>query len=364
MKRRGWLLIGLGFLLAVVVASWVNSRNQAYPGHLDPQNPGPGGAQALARVLGDQGVRVEVVRTRAAFDATTTGDALIVVTATSQLGRSTTDDLVDHASGSPVVLVAPGPDVLDLLDAGAVTDRLLPDQSLEARCERFSGLRLEVDEALAYRASGQACFPVEAGALLTSPAPGLTVLGAAGVLANEQILRADNAAVALRLLGSADHLVWYVPTTADLAAGDEVGLGSLLPRWLVPGLWVLLLATVALIVWRGRRLGKLAIEPLPVSVKAIETTQSRGRLYRKANDRAHAAGSLRHAARTRVIERLGLPPDADADELLSVLAPATARAPHELRDLLYGAPPSGDRGLIQLATALAELDDQLRKAPR
>ena len=32
-------------------------------------------------------------------------------------------------------------------------------------------------------------------------------------------------------------------------------------------------------------------------VKAIETTRSRGRLYRKAGDRAHAAEVLRAAAR-------------------------------------------------------------------
>ena len=44
--------------------------------------------------------------------------------------------------------------------------------------------------------------------------------------------------------------------------------------------------------WRGRRLGPLVVEPLPVVVKAVESTQGRGRLYRRVRDRAHAAGIL------------------------------------------------------------------------
>ncbi len=58
--------------------------------------------------------------------------------------------------------------------------------------------------------------------------------------------------------------------------------------------------------WRGRRLGPLATEPLPVVVKAIETTRSRGRLYRKSGDRAHAADALRSATRARAATRLRL----------------------------------------------------------
>ena len=75
--------------------------------------------------------------------------------------------------------------------------------------------------------------------------------------------------------------------------------GRLLPDWIVPGLWIAgAIAMLALLLWRVRRLGPLVIEPLPVDGKAIETTRSRGRLYRKAGDRAHAAEALRRAART------------------------------------------------------------------
>jgi hypothetical protein len=365
MRRQTWWLIGLGAVLAVVVSAWVSSRHQAYPGHLDPQNPTPAGAQAVARVLAHQGVEVDIVRDRAAFDRARTGpDTLVVVTQASQLGASTVTDLREHAGASRVIVVDPGPRIVDLLQASGGTFSTALGEPVEANCSAFEGLHVEVDRGTAYRPNSESCFEVESGALLAQPAPGLFLLGAGGLLENDQILHADNAAVALRLLGSADRLVWYLPTSSDLAAGDEVGLGSLLPAWIGPGLWMVALALLALVGWRARRLGGLAIEPLPVMVKAIETAQSRGRLYRKANDRAHAAGALRGAARVRIADRLQLPRDIGPQPFVDAVAQASGRPGPELHTLLYGAPPASDRDLIQLATTLAELDDQLRKAPR
>ena len=151
------------------------------------------------------------------------------------------------------------------------------------------------------------------GALVAEPRDGVVLLGAVDVLRNGGILEADNAAVALRLLGQHERLVWYVPDVADLAADDAVTLSSLLPGLAAARLWLVALALLALVIWRGRRLGALATEPLPVVVRAIETTRSRGRLYRRADDRAHAAATLRSAdtrCRSRPAPTPGGRPDA------------------------------------------------------
>ena len=91
--------------------------------------------------------------------------------------------------------------------------------------------------------------------------------------------------MALRLLGQRTHLVWYVPSLADLVGGDGVSPSSLLPRWLLPAVWLLLMTAVALVVWRSRRLGPLRRGAPSVRVKAVETTRNLGRLYRRAGDR-------------------------------------------------------------------------------
>ena len=167
-----------------------------------------------------------------------------------------------------------------------------------------------------------------------------------------------------RLRSSAtDRLVWYVPSLDDLGAADGVSAASLLPRWLRPALLLTLAAVVALILWRARRLGALATEPLPVTVKAIETTRSRGRLYRRAGDRAHAAAVLREAARARMAERLRMGSRPHPAALVQDVARHTGRPVAEIDVLLApGAPPPAtDHDLITLAARLAELDREVRR---
>jgi hypothetical protein len=218
---------------------------------------------------------------------------------------------------------------------------------------------MHVDSGQAYRTRG--CFRADDGALLAEPRPGLTLLGASAILSNDQVLEGDNAAVALRLLGQRPRLVWYVPSLGDLGGSDSVSARSLLPDWLVPGLWMLGLAGVGLIAWRGRRLGPLAQEPLPVSVKAVETTRNLGRLYRRSGDRPHAAAALRAASRRRLAERLRLPRGVPPDRLVEDVAGRTGRPVPEI-DALIGAsaqPPGDDSGLAELARRLTELDREV-----
>jgi hypothetical protein len=366
-ERRTGLVVTAGLVTAVVVVLVLGPGSVRTSGRLDPDNPGPDGGRAVARVLADRGVDVSVVRSADALAAAGAGaGTTVVVTSTEKLGASTSRRLLDDARGARLVVVAPAPGTLGSL--GVVGAEPLPvelDGPRRGDCAdpAYDGLRLEVDAALAYAGSA-GCFRGEGGALLAQPRPDLVLLGADQVLSNEQVLRADNAATALRLLGRDGRLVWYVPDLADLAAGDGVSLATLLPRWLRPALWLLAVASVALLLWRSRRLGPLATEPLPVVVRAIETTRSRGRLYRRAGDRGHAAAALRSAARTRVAERLRLGPGHDPAALVRDVARLLDRPVDEV-DALLGADapaPTTDHDLITLAGRLAALDREVRRA--
>jgi hypothetical protein len=142
-----------------------------------------------------------------------------------------------------------------------------------------------------------------------------------------------------------------------------VSLQSLLPRWVRPGLALLAVAMATVILWRGRRLGALATEPLPVVVRAVETTRSLGRLYRRSGDREHAAESLRRAARSRLAERLRLGSTTPPDVLAREVARRTGRTTDDVTALLgpTRAVPSSDRDLITLARQLDELDREVRR---
>ena len=361
-RHRTSLLLLAALALAVAVVIWAGEGGDE-EGRFDPDNPGPAGAQAVRRVLEDEGVDVHVARDADAFDDQEVDDGTtVVVTATEQLGSSTLDRLLDRTRDARLIFVEPSALVTAELGIDGFPETHGLGQGREADCDDplFEDLTIEVDQAIAY--PGDGCFGDEDAAVVAER-EGAVLFGAGEALTNDQVLRADNAAVALRLLGQSDDLVWYVPTYADLVADDDTAFDTLLPRWIKPSLAMLLVAGGALVVWRARRLGRLAVEPLPVAVKAIETTRSRGRLYRKAGDRAHAAEALRAAARRRAAVRLRLGVAHSEADLVRDVARHTGRPEPEVAALIgSGAPaPTHDHELIRLAGDLAGLDREVRQ---
>ncbi|MCD4536193.1 DUF4350 domain-containing protein [Nocardioides sp. cx-169] len=362
-RHRGALLVAAALVVAVAVVLWTSGEERTHA-RLDPANPDAEGARAVARVLEDQGVDLSVVRGAAELKRTEAGPGTtVVVTSTQSLGGSTLDRLLAHARGARLVLVDPGVAVTDALGLGAGGSSDPLGSGREADCDDplFEGLTIEVDSGLSYPGSG--CFGDGHGGALLVEHDDVRLFGAGDALANDQVLRADNAAVVLRLLGQDRRLVWYVPQVEDLVGEDEVSLGTLLPDWIRPAIWLLALTVLGLVLWRGRRLGPLATEPMPVVVKAIETTLSRGRLYRRAGDREHAAQALRRAARDRAAQRLGRGASRDPQALVRDVARHIGRAEAEVDALIgpHAAAPATDAALIALASHLAELDREVRR---
>ncbi len=362
-RHRVTALIVAAFVAAVAVAWW-SGGGATTSTPLDPANPGPDGARALAQVLGDEGVDVEVARSIADLEDVEPGrDLTVVVTSTQYLGRGVIDRMRDHLGNTRVVVVEPGEGVLaalgfDFHSSSAAVDG--DDWTADCDNQLMDGLRLEVDRAQVFDVPG--CFTDADRSVLVERGT-TTLFGAGEALTNDQVVRGDNAAVTLRLLGQTGRLLWYVPSYDDLAAGDGVSAETLLPRWIRPGLWLAAIIGLVVIAWRVRRLGPLAVEPLPVVVKAIETTRSRGRLYRKAGDRGHAAARLRAAAQTRVAERLQLGAAQDEAALVRDVARHVGRSEAEIGAILgsRGPVPGSDRDLISLARALAALEEEVRR---
>ncbi|MCR1786543.1 DUF4350 domain-containing protein [Nocardioides carbamazepini] len=371
-RVRMRVAIVLAVVLAVAAAVWTTQGTEQYPDAADPRNPGPDGAQAVARVLADQGVEVRIARSADALEEVAVdGDTTVVVTSTEQLAPSTLARLREHAAAAGrVVLVEPRHALLQEIDPGlgSVPVPADEDDAVAARCAdgiegvAVDGLTVAVDQATSY--AGEGCFPIADGALVRT-VDGLVLFGAGDALTNDQVTRADNAAVALRLLGHDGRLVWYVPDAADAVGDDAVTIGSLLPDWIGPGLWVLALSGSALVLWRFRRLGPLSTEPLPVVVRAVETARSRGRMYRRSGDRAHAAHALRRAACADLAAVLrldrGAPPPVVAETAARLLdAPVESIA--ALLDADRTPPPATDQDLVRFAQDLAQLRREVRRS--
>lgn len=372
-RRRALLLLALALVVVVVGAVLLGSGGPERGGRLDPDNPTPTGGQAVARVLADQGVDVTVVRSAAALeDADVDDGTTVLVSDPLLLGERTAESLMDDRRGARLVVADPEFAVTDLLGLDVQGTRESGLDDVAADCsgagstlgDDLDGLEISVDRAFAFPGL-DGCFAVDGAPTIAETDDEVLLLGADDLLTNDQVLRADNAAVALRLLGGTEQLVWYVPDPADLADDEGVGLGAFAPDAVVPALWLTVAAVVALMWWRGRRFGRLVVEPLPVSVRAVEATESRGRLYRRTGDRFHAADALRRASRRRIAVHLGLPRHhVDPVALVHDVAARTGRPVAYVGSLLdpRGPLPTDDAALVTFAHLLTDLEKEVRRA--
>ncbi|MFI2753036.1 DUF4350 domain-containing protein [Cellulomonas sp. P22] len=372
-RRARWpIAVGGLALLVGVLAALPEPRTSTVP--LAPDNPDAGGARAVAEVLRDQGVEITYVRsTKAALEAATPGTTLLV-TGDAVL----TTEQVERLAASPadVVLLEPGWTLELFTDAAApaTTGTFDPSAPRTAGCTDPDALAAgEITSAgpgfVALGPDATVCFPAADGEpgtgayLVVAGERRFTALADAALLTNAQVTTAGNAALALRTLGRHDHLVWYVPSFMDTdeePAGP--GLRDLLPPGAgVLGLQLLVVAGVAG-VWRARRLGRVVSEPLPVTVRAGETTRGRGRLYRRSRSYGHAAAALRAGTATRTATRLGLPRSAPAVAVIDALVRATGRTNEDVAGILYGPPPTDDAGLALLARRLDDLESEVHRS--
>ena len=114
--------------------------------------------------------------------------------------------------------------------------------------------------------------------------------------------------------------------------------------------------------WRGRRLGPLVHEPLPVVVRSAETQEGRARLYRQARARDRAAAALRTATLRRLAGRLQATRSGPG-ELADRVAGLIDADPGDVRRILIGPAPDDDRELVTLANRLIEIEQEVAGPP-
>lgn len=195
--------------------------------------------------------------------------------------------------------------------------------------------------------------------------PELVHLAPVSPLRNGYILSKDNAALALALLGSNPKLVVLFPMSAQSDSGPDqsasFGLWRLLPDWALPTVVLAFVATLTLLIWRGRRFGRVAYERVPISIRARESTDSLGMMLLRTKDTTYTAAALQQQARTDLTAALHLPATVSPENLISALMRrlenrgSTACSATEIEHLLYAPFMGSARDLHGWANRLAAL---------
>jgi len=359
-----WIVAVLVAILAVaVLVSWLTAARPG--GRMDPASTSSDGAQALVTLLREQGVDVVVADTATEAERAARPDSLILIAQTSFMADEALLQRLAEAPGDRLVVAPtsrtrealaaevqvapaatyggePGCDLREATRAGAV--QFGPTDTYEALEDSQAELTSCYSGAVVRYRDGERT---------------ITVAGTADFMTNSTLLQEGNAALAMNLAGTHPRLIWYAPQRTEGENTSSATIFDLIPEqvdWIILQLW-LVVGLAAL--WKGRRMGPLVAERLPVVVRASETVEGRGRLYRSRRARDRAAEALRTATLQRLAPRLGLGMNPDRATVVQAVAQRTYLDPPALEHQLFGPPPDSDDDLTQLAHALDDIERQV-----
>jgi hypothetical protein len=338
-------------------------------GAMDPESTSPEGARALVTILREHGVDVIAADDIAAVERAARPDTLVVVAQTFYLFN---EDLLHRLAALPGdrLLVEPSSRTREQLAPEIRVDGATMFGDTRPECDLREATRAgEVHFGLsdAYEALGNMpltrCY---GGALVryTDDGREVTVVSASSFMTNSGLLKDGNAALAMNLAGSHPRVIWYAPQHSE---GDRESAGGASIYDLIPDHAKLIALQLCLViallaVWKGRRLGPLVAEQLPVVVRASETVEGRGRLYRSRRARDRAAEALRTATLQRMTPRLGLGHDAAPAAVAQAVAERCGLHPQAVAHTLFGPPPANDADLVILAHDLDNIERQVAQS--
>jgi hypothetical protein len=362
--RKPLLVTGIIVLVSIVV---LIATTASTSGPFSPDSTERDGARALANLVKKHGVNVQGTEFLSDATASGAGKALLI----GPNGALDRDDWqrIDDAGWSHLILIRPTPLELAVLAPGVKdASQVLSSASREPGCDLAAAVKAGTvtvgGTTYSAPAGAQTCYGDGINHTVVRIVSGgrtVDVVGTSRSFTNDELADDGNAALALNLIGTHKDLTWYLPQFESDGvdnAGDD-GPPLVPPDVRYIG-WALAFAVLVVAVWRGRRLGPVVVERLPVIVHAAETTEGRARLYRRSRARDRAAAALRESALAQLYKAHGIPRRAEPSAVVATLAARTGWDPITLYEALYGMPPLDDAALLNLSDVLDVLMQEVR----
>lgn len=376
---RFFIVTALALMVILVLA--IAQAEPTSPADLSIRNPEPFGAMATGEILRDQGVRVDEITYLSHIniaDPTTTTFAIVLP---ANLSESQIGSILDYPGD--LVFIGSSWDLVSALGNGLQFSSIEADAQV-AGCDDPDATAAGYTTAVSPRIRAQStsdskvCFADSDGfgtyVRLEWDGRLILIITDPAIAMNANMAEEGNAALVLRSLGKNPKLVWYIgalddvttfidPTSPGPNPPDSITVKpGFLPAGTGDALFALGLAGLVAALWKGRRMGPLVTEPLPVIVHASESERGRGRLYQRARAYGRASSALRASTAERMGRRLGIPRSAAAPALIGAVAGASGRDPTAIERLLYGPPPSSETDMMVLAQELDTLEREVHRS--
>ena len=358
-------------LIAVTVIALIGSALLSQMGYNNApvgiRNKHGDGARALAQVLGDHGVSVREVGAKGASEVG--DDTTLVVIFPARMSDSIAKAVETRANVVYVGLEEEYDSSAPYLDGLHAKRDWHSSRVVTARCNSETATRAQSLTSSAYAVGGTAssahgwalCFPGDddsyAYAEKAESGRFRAIIPDSLRLRNRAITDEGNAALAINAIGRTPKVAWYSPKTTDtLGHGKD---DSAEAPYLAPAFLLTIGACLIAAIARGRRLGPLTPEKLPIEVPASETVIGKARLMRSQRAYEPAATALRSASATRIATALGIAHTGDREALTRAIEQRgllTSRS----TALLWGPAPTSEKELIRLAHDLDALEKEIR----
>ncbi|MFC2620703.1 MAG: DUF4350 domain-containing protein, partial [Pauljensenia sp.] len=297
--RPGLLLVAFTMIILVAIALFPKAGYDDAP--VGIRNKGVDGARALAQVLRDHGVSVREVSVSQA--ASVDDNTTLVVIFPSRMSNEVATALETRANVVYVGLEEAYGSFAPYMDGLRGTRTWKSSRTTGANCSSQAAQKAHSLTTSDYVVSGtssqwELCFPIDdssyAYAERSEPGRFRALIPDSVRLRNRSITDEGNAALAINAIGRTPKVAWYSPTESDKLTDVDQNIAQ--SPYIAPAFLMMIGAGLLAAAARGRRLGPLTPERLPVEVPASETLIGKARLMRSRRAYDHAARALRSAA--------------------------------------------------------------------
>lgn len=362
-------------LIVILLSVWMfKSESKLSQVPFSPDNPKENGTMALSEVLRNKGTNLQIIDSIEDTYYASEKDAIVVINP-QNIPKDRLQELEENGYNDIFFMNTYNAQFQDIEE---INSSKLTEIKAQCKTESFntetkisgSFLSLKIDEEkisdsdIEYKINK--CFPIELDGETSyayiekiSDTYKTSYIADPSIFTNKEITKSSNAAVALNLFNKYKNIYWYMPTKAEFEDPSNAA-PPLTPSWAGQIFLLICIATIFLLLAKGKRLGFVIKENLPVVVKFEETNTGKANLYRKNNDQDYTANILRTYHIQKLAKLVRINPQINKEEFIRAVSEKANIKYEDVEKILYTQETQSNEELHVLSLSLESIEKKVK----